>query len=79
MGISGSRGRMERNGAGTTLESCVLRNDYRHRGNRADRGRVFGAAGLDIESSDKVQILTYVMQIGLAAVLKSRGSIHRKS
>lgn len=27
----------------------------------------------DIESSDKVQILTYVMQIGLAAVLKSKG------
>lgn len=27
----------------------------------------------DIESSDKVQILTYVMQIGLAAVLKSNG------
>ena len=27
----------------------------------------------DIESSDKVQILTYVMQIGLAAVLKSQG------
>ena len=27
----------------------------------------------DIESSDRVQILTYVMQIGLAAVLKSKG------
>ena len=27
----------------------------------------------DIESSDKVQILTYVMQIGLVAVLKSKG------
>lgn len=27
----------------------------------------------DIESSDKVQILTYVMQIGLAALLKSKG------
>ena len=27
----------------------------------------------DIESSDKVQILTYEMQIGLAAVLKSKG------
>ena len=27
----------------------------------------------DIESSDKVQILTYVMQIGLAAVLQSKG------
>ena len=27
----------------------------------------------DMESSDKVQILTYVMQIGLAALLKSKG------
>ena len=27
----------------------------------------------DIESSDKVQVLTYVMQIGLVAVLKSKG------
>ena len=27
----------------------------------------------DVESSDRVQILTYVMQIGLAAVLKSKG------
>ena len=27
----------------------------------------------DIESSDRVQILTYVMQIGLAAMLKSKG------
>ena len=27
----------------------------------------------DIESSDRVQILTYVMQIGLAAILKSKG------